>query len=186
MLAHNGTPDEQFAIAMVFAALWVGWIGRSRLKGTGFGRLPRPAAYAAVVAAAALFIGSAFLPRLLFPPGQPGAVVSPAPRIASSATLAFVRPADGVLATGTELEVVLDLRGGSIVTVSSPVTGDTGHIHVSIDGTLVSMTYGTVQVLDLGPYGPGTHTLVAEYVAADHQAFSPPVTATITFRRPAT
>jgi hypothetical protein len=183
MLAHAGSADESLAIAMVLVALWVGWIGRSRLKGMGFGRLPRPAAYAALAAAAGLLAASAIVPRALFPRTvPPPAGAAP---IASTATLAFVRPADGALATGTQLELVLRLDGGRVIDATSPVTPDTGHIHVSVDGKLVSMTYGTVQVLDLRPYGPGTHTITAEFVAADHRSFTPPVTATRTFRRPA-
>ena len=50
-----------------------------------------------------------------------------------------------------------------------------GHIHVSIDGQLVSMLDGLKwPVNDLKP---GPHSLSAEFVAADHGPFRNPVIA---------
>lgn len=184
MLAHAGAVDESLAIAMVFAALWLAWIGRSRLKGTGFARLPRRGAFAALGAAVVLLVASAVVPRALFP-ATPTATVTGSAGIRSTATLAFREPDDGAVLTGDEAHVLLALDGGTVVDGTTPVTPDTGHLHLSVDGKLVSMTYGTVQVVDLRPYEPGPHTLVAEFVAADHRPFSPPVVATIEFERPA-
>lgn len=184
MLAHAGSADESLAIGMVFLALWMGWIGRSRLKGTGFGRLPRWAALVALAAAATLAVGSAIVPRSIFPTTS-APIPSGNTGIASTATLAFRDPSDGASLPGDEARVLLRLDGARVVNVTTPVTPDTGHIHLSVDGTLVSMTYGTVQVVDLRPYGPGTHTLLAELVAADHRPFVPAVTASLTFERPA-
>ena len=45
MLAHAGTPDEQVALLMVVAGLWVGWAGLSRLRGRGFPRLSLASAW---------------------------------------------------------------------------------------------------------------------------------------------
>ena len=44
------------------------------------------------------------------------------------------------------------------------------------------MTYGLVQVVDLRDLPPGSHTLQAEYVAADHAPFDPRVTAAVRLR----
>ena len=76
----------------------------------------------------------------------------------------------------------MTLDGGRIVdTASTTLTPDTGHIHLSLDGKLVSMTYGLVQLVDIRGLAPGEHTLEAEFVAADHGPFDPRVTARTTF-----
>jgi hypothetical protein len=46
-----------------------------------------------------------------------------------------------------------------------------------VDGSIVSMTYGTEQRVPLGGLEPGPHVLQAEFVAADHAPFDPRVTA---------
>ena len=182
MLAHAGAADESLAVGMVFAALWVGWIGWSRRKGTGFDRLPAWAGPALLGVAVVVFAASAVIPRAIFGPTAMPTPTAGADRITSSATLGFEQPPDGATATGDQLEVVLDLQGGRIVNqTTQDITPDTGHIHLSVDGSLVSMTYGTVQVLDLRAYGPGEHSLEAEYVAADHLPFAPPVIAEVSF-----
>jgi hypothetical protein len=68
-------------------------------------------------------------------------------------------------------------------TVSPPdllkVVPNEGHIHVSLDGKLVQMSYGlTTQIAGLAP---GQHTLQAEFVANDHLPFANPVIAIVIF-----
>ncbi len=76
----------------------------------------------------------------------------------------------------------MQLPGGTIVTTTSTkLTPDTGHVHLSLDGQVVSMTYGLVQSVSLRSLAPGEHTLQAEFVAADHGPFNPRVTASVTF-----
>lgn len=182
-LAHAGAADEGVAIAMLVGAGWLGWIGWTRLRGRGFARLSTPAAGALLVVAAVVAVASAFVPRAVFGP-MPAS--SPGTRIASTATLAFREPADGARVGGDEVRVVLDLEGGEVVdTATATVTPDTGHLHLAVDGTLVSMTYGEVQVVDLRGYGPGRHRIDATFVAADHLPFDPPVTASVTIEKEA-
>jgi hypothetical protein len=181
MLGHAGAADESLAVAMLLGAAWIGWIGVTRLRERGFPRVPRPAAVGMIVVSVGLVGAAAVVPRALL---GPKTVVS-GPRLASTATLAFVAPEDDATVTNDELQVRLDLEGGTVINATGPVAPDTGHIHLSVDGTLVSMTYGTFQVLDLRPYGPGEHTIHAEFVAADHQSFAPPVVADVTIRRTA-
>jgi hypothetical protein len=77
---------------------------------------------------------------------------------------------------------VLRLRGGRVIsTTSTDLRPEEGHIHLSLDGRLVSMTYGTLQTVDLSGAAPGVHELDAEFVAADHAPFDPRVTASVEF-----
>ncbi len=184
MLAHAGAVDESLSVALLFAALWVGWAGWSRLRGRGFARLSTGGAYVLIAIGVALAISAAVVPRALLPP-TPAGSASPTPggvRPSSTATVSFERPAVDQPATGDQMDVVLDLQGGRIVdTSSTTLTSDTGHIHLLVDGSVVSMTYGLVQTVDLRGLEPGQHTLEAEYVAADHGPFDPRVTSTIRF-----
>lgn len=71
--------------------------------------------------------------------------------------------------------------GGRIVQASTgPLRGDEGHIHVSVDGKLISMAFGTTQ--DLHDVAAGPHTMSAEYVATDHVPFANRVVAAVLFQ----
>lgn len=182
MLAHAGAVDESLSVVLVFAGLWVGWVGWSRLKGRGFPRLPTGGAVAFVVAGVALALSAAFVPRALFPATPATMATASGPRPSSTATLSFTQPRPEAMAGDAQLDVVLDLQGGRIAeAASTDLTPDTGHIHLSLDGEPVSMTYGLVQAVDLGSVPAGEHTLQAEFVAADHAPFSPRVMTTVRF-----
>lgn len=186
MLAHAGAVDESLSVVLLFGALWSGWAGWQRLKGTAFLRLPAWAGPGLLGLAGALAISAAVVPRALFPatPEGPPTAASPVagPRPRSTASLVFEDPTNGQVVTGDTVEVVLDLQGGRIVEqTTTQLTPDTGHVHLVLDGRLVSMTYGLVQVVDLRNVEPGPHTLQAEYVAADHAPFDPRVTAAVRF-----
>lgn len=177
MLAHAGAADETWSVVMVFAGLWVGWAGWSRLRGRGFPRLPVSGAYVLVGLAGMLAVGAAFLPRAILGPTVPSGT-----RPSSTATLTIVAPVDGATMDGGEFAVVLELAGGRIVEDASTTdAGDAGHVHVSIDGTMLSMTYGLEQTIPIGDLAEGPHTIEAEFVAADHGPFAPRVTATSSF-----
>lgn len=181
-LAHAAGTDETISLILLFAGIWVAWIGWSRLRGTGFERMPRWGGWALIAAAVALAVAATTVPRALLGPTQTPASVGP--RAASTATLRFLTPQDGSVASGEALTVRLDLGGATITSVTSTtVEPDTGHVHLSLDGALVSMTGGVLQVVDLRGVAPGPHTLTATFVAADHLPFDPPVTAEVTFER---
>lgn len=172
---------------MLFAGIWVGWAGWSRLRGTGFPRLPTGAAYALVAVGVVLAVSAAIVPRRIFGPTGIPSVSPAAVRPASTATIAIAQPTDGEAVPGPTLDVVMTLSGGTIVdTASTRLTPTTGHIHLSLDGTLVSMTYGLVQEISLQGLAPGRHVLQAEFVAADHGPFEPRVTDSATFTIDAT
>jgi hypothetical protein len=178
MLAHAGGADESLSIVLIFAAMWVGWIGWSRLRGRGFARLGTAGAAGLLALAGAFAVASATLPHAIFPgPGE-------GPRPASTATLAFEAPADGVTGSGDRLSVLLDLQGGRVTqTTSTTLDPAVGHLHLSVDGRLVSMTSARSAVVDLGGLAPGAHTLEAEFVAADHGPFAPRVIARVSFTK---
>jgi hypothetical protein len=181
MLAHTTSSDETLALLLLFAGLWTGWAARSRIRGRGFPRVPLGLAWAGVTLAIVLVALSLVVPRRIFP-GTGAIPMASGPRPTSTATIAIVRPRPGATASGDTLEVVMTLAGGRIVdTTSTNLSPDTGHIHLSVDGALVSMTTGVVQVIDIRSLPPGEHRLTAEFVAADHGPFDPRVTATVTF-----
>ena len=101
-------------------------------------------------------------------------------RPTTPASLAIVSPEPGA-STGTTILLRLRLTGATVV-APSQVTGidpTEGHIHVSVDGKLVSMAYGLTQtVRDLRP---GQHTVLASFVASDHRPFANAVVATVVF-----
>ena len=182
MIAHAGGQDESLAIVMVFAGIWTGWIGWSRLRGKGFPRVPVVGAWGLIAVATVLFVTSTFVPRAL--------LGSQADRVARArhdpAPLhrdALDHRADARHARhDRRADRRARPRGGTIVQATTThVTPTTGHIHLSLDGSLVSMTYGTDQIVDLSGVGPGTHTLTAEFVAADHLPFSPRVQTSVGF-----
>lgn len=177
MLAHAGSVDETWSVVMIFAGLWAGWAGWSRLKGRGFPRLPRAGAYGLLGLAGLLVIGALFLPRAILGPPPPAAV-----RPTTSAILSIVQPTEGASVDGDELTVVVHLAGGHLIDDGSTTNApDAGHIHVMIDGGMLSMGYGLEQTIPIGDLTEGTHEIEAEFVAADHGSFDPPVTATATF-----
>jgi len=162
---------------MLAAAVASGWVARGRLKGRAFPHVPRAAALALAGGSALMAVGAFIVPWVLLRQPQPAAI-----RPVSTASLAIVQPTPGESFSGDPLVVVLQLTGGRIVqTASTTLTPDTGHIHVSVDGRLASMAYGLRQPIDISGLAPGAHEIEAEFVAADHGPFDPPVTATVTF-----
>jgi len=101
------------------------------------------------------------------------------PRPKSTAALAITSPTPGERISGRILHVRIRLTGGTIVPqTSADLSPDRGHIHLSVDGRVVSMAYGVEQDV---PVTPGTHLLTAEFVATDHFPFNPRVLKTVTF-----
>lgn len=173
-LAHHGIPGPAPYLA---EGLFVVGIGAAAAAWWVFHHWSGAGAKAAtvtlgVIAACAIF-AAPFVPVFM------GGRLSLS-RPSSTVSLRFVSPADGqvVPSDGSGVDVRLQLDGGQVVPFTSlHVQPDQGHIHLSLDGKLVAMTSLEATI----PVTPGTHRLQAEFVAADHLSFDPPVTTTITF-----
>lgn len=176
MLAHAGGVPEFLATILAGLGFVTGWMGLSRLRGRGFAGLPRPAAFVLIGVAPIALVASVVVPPMV------GPKIATGPRPRSTATIAFVLPTPGEVVHGDDLTVDLNLEGGRIVEqTTTAITPDTGHVHLYLDGELLSMTYAGQQDLPVGDLSRGVHRLLAEYVAADHAPFAPRVTATISF-----
>jgi hypothetical protein len=126
------------------------------------------------VIAFACLSAATFLPLFL---GARPAIARPS----TAARVEIVSPTPGQVFRGdpATVHVVLLLVGGRVVpTTSLRLVPDEGHIHLFLDGTLVSMTAALTADLVAAP---GTHQLSAEFVAVDHLSFDPRVTASTAF-----
>ena len=113
--------------------------------------------------------------------GSPGAVATtPASRPSSPAEISILSPQNGQVVHGTSMDLKLSLKGAKVVPLTTTnITPTTGHVHVYLDGKIVSMTAGLEQTV--GALTPGTHTVRAEFVAADHRPFDPRVFTDVAF-----
>ena len=97
-------------------------------------------------------------------------------RPTTSARLAILSPqTDQVVSLHTNIK--LQLTGGALLD-PAVTKGQGGHLHVSVDGAVISMTDKLDQRVKLTV---GRHTVTAEYVAPDHASFKTPVIAAVVF-----
>lgn len=173
LLAHASFPapvvftSEGLFLAGLGAAVGAYWVAHHRDGTSG-----RIAAVGLGVAAVGCFSVATVLPFII----GPGSLSRPT----STGQLAIVspRPAETFQGDPATVSVLLSLNGATIVPVTTiHVVPNQGHIHLYLDGSLVTMTGLEASV----PVRPGTHTLRAGFVASDHGPFRPPVTAEVTF-----
>ena len=90
----------------------------------------------------------------------------------SPVQVTLVSPTNGEVIQGTTVHVVVSITGGTVTPVySTHISPTVGHVHLYMNNQLVYMTYTLHQDL---PVNPGTlYSMYAEWVAADHFAFSP-------------
>jgi len=101
-------------------------------------------------------------------------------RPATDARIQIVAPTPNQ-ETGPDVTVQVKLIGAKEVPqVSGPIKPDEGHIHVSLDGTVVAMAYSDSQTLK--GLTPGQHSVQVDFVAVDHVPFKNRVTAAVLFR----
>jgi hypothetical protein len=115
--------------------------------------------------------------------GGSGATATPsvaAERPTSTAELTIERPRNGERVAGDVARLVVGLEGAELVDrTSTDLRPDEGHLHVTVDGVLVTMTSGREQTLT--GLSRGDHLVQVEFVANDHAPFDPRVLAAVTF-----
>jgi len=114
-------------------------------------------------------------------PGTSSSSTTSTTRPTTAAKLAILSPEPGAT-TGPSILLKLQLTGATVVSPQE-VTGivpTQGHIHVSVDGKLVSMAFGLTQ--PVRGLTPGQHTILASFVASDHRPFANQVVATVVFQ----
>jgi hypothetical protein len=101
-------------------------------------------------------------------------------RLSSPARLLFLSPKPDQTIEGGRLVARLSLMAARIVPrATTRITPTTGHVHLSLDGRIVTIYAGLDYAFtDLKA---GRHLLLAEFVAANHVPFDPRVTTTVTF-----
>jgi hypothetical protein len=101
-------------------------------------------------------------------------------RPSSTAKITIVSPTNGEVVKGPDVDVKVDLTGARIVqATSTDLQPDEGHIHVSLDGQLFTMTSGTETTIP--DVAPGHHVVQVDFVANDHGPFFPNVVAVTSF-----
>ncbi len=105
---------------------------------------------------------------------------TPVPRPRSTATISILEPQPGATAQGGQVNVRLELKGGTITTVvSTDLQPNVGHIHLRLDGRTITLLGSLDETVP--NVSPGQHVLEAEFVAVDHGPFDPRVISTVTF-----
>ncbi|HEX2625382.1 MAG TPA: hypothetical protein VHL56_00580 [Candidatus Limnocylindrales bacterium] len=138
-------------------------------------RSHRAPALLAALTTVVLGVAACSTPAATAPPVTLTPASSPTlgPRPSSEATVQIAEPANGATIVGDSVHVVLKLNGAKIVTATTTnIRPDEGHVHLYLNGQIVSMNYGLEQDL---PVTPGTYVFRAEFVAADHAPFNPRV-----------
>jgi hypothetical protein len=174
LLADGGQATNTTLLLIV--AAFVGWLAVRALRGGMKVRVHHAVAWAGLGGAVALAVVAVLLPSLLSP--------SPTARPTSTGHIEILAPVEGQVFHGSDdapaaIQVELRVTGARIVSLTTTrLRPDEGHIHLFLDGALVSMSTGTTTTLE---GVPGDHVLRAEFVAADHGPFDPPVQATVRF-----
>lgn len=119
------------------------------------------------------------------PPEDRSPTPDAAGRPSSPAELTILEPEPGSVTPAGSIPVRLRLENAELVEqVTTDITPDEGHVHLSLDGEVLTLLGGLEEDLsELAeePLEPGPHLLEAEFVAADHGFFSPRVITSVTF-----
>jgi hypothetical protein len=105
---------------------------------------------------------------------------SAAARPSTNGVLTIVSPRDGEMIRGGEVDLVVKLVGAKLSDMTTTdLVPDEGHLHVTLDDRLISMTSGLEETIP--DVASGQHLLKVEFVANDHIPFEPRVIAQVAF-----
>jgi hypothetical protein len=177
VLAHAGghtlgqnLVETVLLLASVGLACAAVWVRNVRVFGS-----PGPASWTMGMLAVAALVLAFVVPSML---GIKIASVRPSTN--AKITILSPRPHQVLRGNPATVRVRLRVTDARVVTqTSTHLSPDKGHIHLYLDGMLVTMAYATSTTIDASP---DIHRLQAQFVAVDHGPFSPPVTASVTFR----
>lgn len=131
--------------------------------------LERAATPLLVIGVITLLAGPYLVPEVHPPTPE----VDCASRPSTDAVLKVISPQEGEAFNTNTIPIEVEVEGGLLTSAdTSRVVEGEGHLHVAVDGRIISMTRessGEVTV----PTGP--HTLTFEYSAGDHAPFCPQV-----------
>jgi hypothetical protein len=128
--------DQGVATFLFLAAVFFGLVGVQRVRGRSFRRLPPQAGWVAVGLAVFALVLAIVLPPII----RPDATTA---RPSSAARIGFLSPRRGEVFRGSPAPVPVRLRlvGGRIVPFTSTrLAPNEGHVHLFLDGALVSMS----------------------------------------------
>jgi hypothetical protein len=173
LLAHQGSIGVAGVVAMgLFFVAWPLGYGAYRLLSPPSEGLRRVEGVGLGVLAAGCLCAVTVLPFVV----RPGPSVF---RPSTGARIEIVSPRPGQVVQAGHVDLDVRVLGGKLVPLTSTkLRPDEGHLHVWLDGRLISMLGGTSTNV---PVTPGQHTLQVEFVAVDHGPFDPRVRATVAF-----
>jgi hypothetical protein len=103
-----------------------------------------------------------------------------ADRPSTDARIEIVQPRDEATFDTTKIPLEVRVVGGTLTdAATTQQRPDEGHLHVSVDGRLVSMTGQVSETIDVPV---GEHMLLVEFSAGDHGPFCPSVEEQVTIR----
>jgi hypothetical protein len=82
-------------------------------------------------------------------------------------------PADGdTVPAGEPVVVEVEVTGGELTSDTESEDPTQGHLHIFVDGSVISMPSTTTNEVELEP---GDRTIAVEFTTADHRSFEPPI-----------
>jgi hypothetical protein len=92
--------------------------------------------------------------------------------------ISITSPADGdTVSAGEPVQVSVDLTGAELTSETESEDPTRGHLHIFVDGQIISMPSSTTNEVELEP---GEHTIAVEFTTADHRSFEPRIQDAIT------